>query len=91
MGAVRFLPWLRNRLGTDKWCVAPRLTDRLRDKGYSLTVSQSKYTSLRREWALDHPAVKAIDRLPEDFPYRNWLFELAIRHLEGAETEDRHG
>jgi hypothetical protein len=46
-----WLDWLAGRLGTRQWVVAPRLTDRLRSKGYTLAVSQKRYSELADEYA----------------------------------------
>lgn len=43
-----FSDWLTERYG--RWCVASRLTQRLRDKGYDKALSQARFTALRQEF-----------------------------------------
>lgn len=33
-----------------RWCIAPRLTARLRDSGYAVALTQKRYTELRHAW-----------------------------------------
>lgn len=45
-----FANWLSEKLGTDKWVVSGRLTSRLLGKGYTVAVSQKKFSALAREF-----------------------------------------
>jgi len=45
-----FSNWLADKLGTRNWVVAPRLTAGLQSRGYTLAISQPKFTDLRREF-----------------------------------------
>lgn len=45
-----FTDYLARQLGTDKWALAPRLTKRLRESGYTVAVSQAAYKAHEREW-----------------------------------------
>ncbi|MDR6954145.1 hypothetical protein J2X65_003513 [Ancylobacter sp. 3268] len=47
--ASGFCTWLAARHGT-RWCVAQRLTDRLRRQGYDLALSPKKYAALEAEY-----------------------------------------
>jgi transcriptional regulator with XRE-family HTH domain len=47
---ITFCEFLEQRLGTRRWCVKQRLTDRLRHQGYEVAVSQKKFTALRAEF-----------------------------------------
>lgn len=66
-----FLDWLADRVGTRQWVVAPRLTARLRDKGYALALPQARYTTLQTEWQvladLDRAERIALRLFPDDF------------------------
>lgn len=55
---------LRARYGP-KWCVAHRLTDRLRGKGYSVALHPSRHNREARAWVDGHPAIKLVEALPE--------------------------
>lgn len=41
-----FCAWLAERLGTHKWCVATRLTARMRESGYDMAISERRYRDL---------------------------------------------
>ena len=41
--------WLANKLGTHKWVVAPRLTEKLREK-YDVAISQQRYNELAQQY-----------------------------------------
>lgn len=45
-----FLSWLNEKTAGAKWVVSPRLTMRLKVKGYTLALSQERYTALQNEW-----------------------------------------
>lgn len=45
-----FGDYSERKLGTRKWVVAPRLTQRLRDKGYEMAISQRRYRHLETEY-----------------------------------------
>lgn len=42
--------WLTNQLG-GQWCVANRLTDALRGRGYDVAISQTRYTAMKNRHA----------------------------------------
>ena len=44
---MTFNQYLAATLGTRNWCVASRLTDRMRERGYDLAISQKKFAALR--------------------------------------------
>lgn len=46
---ANFGAWLTHRVG-GKWCVAPRMSQRLRDKGYVVALPMARYHELTREW-----------------------------------------
>jgi len=46
-----FTEWLCQKLGTDRWVVACRLTPRLEAKGYTIAVSQKRFSALKLEFA----------------------------------------
>ncbi len=48
-GSASFEDWLAAKVGTRRWCVAPRLGSRLRER-YDLAIPQACYTALEREW-----------------------------------------
>ena len=41
-----WLDWLAEQVGTRKWVVAGRLTDRLRRKGYEVAIHPKRYSAL---------------------------------------------
>lgn len=45
-----FCDWLAAKVGTRKWCVFPRLTDRVKRKGYELAIPQKKFSAYLREY-----------------------------------------
>jgi hypothetical protein len=47
---LSFSDFLRRELGTSRWCVSPRLTQRLREKGYEAAVSQKRMNFLQEQW-----------------------------------------
>ncbi len=48
-GSTSFEDWLAAKVGTRRWCVAPRLGSRLRER-YDLAIPKARYTALEREW-----------------------------------------
>jgi biotin operon repressor len=46
---LSFSDFLRRELGTSRWCVSPRLTQRLREKGYEAAVSQKRMNFLQEQ------------------------------------------
>lgn len=44
--------WLAAKLGTRKWCIAARLTDRLRHKGYEKAITQKAYDAFAVEFGI---------------------------------------
>lgn len=54
---IPFWPdWLHDRLGPEHaktWVVSPRLTERLRAKGYTLAITQKRYKALEAEHAAE--------------------------------------
>lgn len=66
-----FSDWLATRLGTRHWCVAPRLTQRLKDRGYHVAVPQARYTALEDEYDALQAATKvervALSLFPDDY------------------------
>jgi hypothetical protein len=49
-GGKEWLDWLERRVGTGAWCVAQRLTPRMRDKGYALAISPKRFRELETEY-----------------------------------------
>lgn len=49
-----FTDYLARQLGTDKWVLAPRLTKRLRESGYTVALSQAAYNTHEAEWERQH-------------------------------------
>jgi hypothetical protein len=47
---VKFGDFVAAELGTRQWVIAPRLTTRLRDRGYDLALSPARYIALETEW-----------------------------------------
>ncbi|MES2295378.1 MAG: hypothetical protein V4527_18930 [Pseudomonadota bacterium] len=45
-----FGDWLTQELGGQRWCVAARLTERLRAQGYAVALPQARYTAHRDRW-----------------------------------------
>ena len=41
-----FLDYISGKVGTDKWCVAARLTQRLRSEGYEMAINPMRYHKL---------------------------------------------
>ncbi len=48
-----FGDYLERVLGTRMWVVSPRLTPRLKDKGYDVALSQARYRDLNRRWEVE--------------------------------------
>lgn len=46
---VDFTTFLRERLGTRNWVLAPRLTESLRRRGYTLAITAAQYKALEIE------------------------------------------
>lgn len=42
--------WLRDKLGTPRWCVTPRMTARLEREGYTVAVTQRRFNDLKAEY-----------------------------------------
>lgn len=63
-----------------KWCVAPRLTDRLRAKGYDVAIPAKRYALIYRDWAMGHPAYQLALTLP-DCPERDTILAGVLREL----------
>lgn len=66
-----FIEHLRSRYGP-KWCVAQRLTDRLRDKGHEVALTPKRYELERVEWASRHPATLLVQEMP-DSPVKRFI------------------
>lgn len=47
---VQWLDWLSERLGTRKWVIEPRLTARLKEKGYEVALSGKRYSELEVDY-----------------------------------------
>lgn len=62
-----FNDWLADKLGTRKWVVAARLTERLQ-RDYDLALSQKKFTVLREEY--DRQCIS--DMSPDEMRQRLW-------------------
>jgi len=41
-----WLAYLAQEIGTDKWCIASRLTAKLRDKGYTRAINHVRYAEI---------------------------------------------
>lgn len=54
--------YIAEQLGTRKWCVSPRLTPRLKAKGFERAVSSDTLQALEREWAHDNPDLARADK-----------------------------
>lgn len=44
-----FCEWIASELGTRKWCVAARTTQKLLQK-YDIVITQKRYSELRKTW-----------------------------------------
>lgn len=60
-----WLAYLAAELGTDKWVVASRLTERLKDKGHALAVTPKRYKTLQDTYNALQGAAKAEAMLAE--------------------------
>lgn len=49
------LRYIAEQLGTRHWCVAARLTPRLKALGYECAVSSKMLAAIDRDWAHDNP------------------------------------
>lgn len=47
---MRFNDFIAAELGTGLWVVAPRLTPRLRARGYDVAISPKRYLAVEAEW-----------------------------------------
>lgn len=72
-----FSDYMRATFGS-KWCVAQRLTDRLRGKGYEVALTSKQYDATRRAWADGHPAMLLVETLPAG-PERDFIRD-AVRN-----------
>lgn len=67
-----FSQWLHDKLGGAVWCIAPRLTARLKENGYTLALSQARYDALEAEYqawlvSREEPTPSPyLDRFPAD-------------------------
>lgn len=57
-----WLDWLAEQVGTHHWCVAARLSPRLKAKGYTLALTQARYTALQDAYNALQAAAK-VDRI----------------------------
>ena len=64
----QWLAYLAEQTGTDKWVVAARLTNRLKDKGYTLALSQARYTGLQEAFNALQAQAKAFNVALALFP-----------------------
>lgn len=78
----QFSEFLRSRYGST-WVIAPRLTARLRDKGYTVAIGQARYGALRDEWRDGHPLVEYARQLPPG-PMQAELFIAACERVDRA-------
>ncbi len=66
-----FLDWLVVRVGAAHWVVAPRLSPRMKEKGYALAIPPARYTALQAEWQAlcDHDRAEriALRLFPDDY------------------------
>lgn len=49
------LRYIAEKIGTRHWCVAPRLTERLKQRGYEAVVSSRRLEEIEREWEHANP------------------------------------
>lgn len=80
--------FLSRKLGTRNWVLAPRLTTRLRDRGYDLAISRKRYAELEREWEVatyGAPLESLRDAAPD------LLAALHVIRGESAAAIMRHG
>lgn len=86
---MHYVDHIADILGTQKWVVAPRLTTRLRRKGYELAVSQKRFTAVweeaQRREARDLAGTPKTIKLPRKGPH-DWSDRLVFDPI----TED-HG
>jgi hypothetical protein len=54
--------WVSTRLGTEKWAVAARLTEKLRYRGIEKVIPQNRFTILKEQWKED-PTIAGAMRL----------------------------
>lgn len=48
-----FNEWIAAKVGTHKWVVFARLTQRLRNKGYEKALTQKRYRELLKEYEVE--------------------------------------
>lgn len=83
-----FTDWLALRVGTRRWCVARRLTARLREKGYRKAIPASRYAALEQEyerWVYGAP----LDTLRAAAPEMLRALRVAATHVVGVPEIDR--
>lgn len=76
------LEFVRARHGRN-WCVAARMTDRLRAKGYEVVLTPKRYAALCDEWRDGHPLVNYVRELP-DSPLKPALFIAACEFVDSG-------
>ena len=74
-----FLEHIRARYGR-KWCVAHRMTERLRAKGYEAAIHPTRYEREKQEWIAGHPAVIAATDMP-DQPWKNFIIKATMTRV----------
>lgn len=63
-----------------KWCVAQRMTDALRRKGYEVALHPTRYRKEMAAWAGAHPAFRLVETLPES-PEKQLIMRAVLREL----------
>ncbi|HXF55660.1 MAG TPA: hypothetical protein VNK52_16220 [Hyphomicrobiaceae bacterium] len=96
-----FLAYMRARCGTDRWCVASRLTPRLRAKGYERAIPKSVYLRWSSEYEREEGRMRdaalelysALRMVNDNAILRNMLEPRERRIVDAAlaKAEGRHG
>ncbi len=77
-----FSEHIRARYGL-RWCVAQRMTERLRNKDYDTVIHPTKYAREQQEWADNHPAYLIVQAMP-DSDEKRLIAKAVMRELGGA-------
>lgn len=81
-----WLEWLAEQVGTHQWCVAARLSPRLKAKGYTLALTQARYTALQDAYNALQATAKAEALLAD---LRSAAGEACALLGSGSSTRDR--
>jgi hypothetical protein len=85
------LQFIADRLGTRNWCVAQRLTDRLKRSGYERAVSSKTLEAIEREWEHANPddARQTGGRLLNELRLSDRELAVLVEHLTSGDDRKR--